>query len=235
MITENKNIEQQSKDKACAKAMQSDNKVEAQIAFNKIYKRYKSPIFYLALRFVKMNKETADDLTQEIFVKVFEKIKNYDHSVAFTTWMYKLANNHIIDFKRKEKVEVLSINVLSIHPDCSGDLDAGETPFQLEDKSADTFIGVVRNERALAVIEALNNGVKSEDAKQIIALIFLDEMSYEKVAEQVKMPLGTVKALMFRAKAEMKNYLSVESRDFSFGKVFEKTHKWKTSKEAFGQ
>jgi RNA polymerase sigma-70 factor (ECF subfamily) len=88
---EKDNTVQVEKDKACVIAMQSNNKAKAQDAFNQIYKRYKSPIFYEVLKFVKMNKETATDLTQEIFVKVWEKIGSYDFSVAFSTWMYNVA------------------------------------------------------------------------------------------------------------------------------------------------
>lgn len=209
-----KNEAQVAEDKVNAKLMQSSNKAKAQGAFNQIYKRYKSPIFYMALRYVKMNKETADDLTQEIFVKIWEKIKLYDHSVAFSTWFYNLAKNHLIDFKRREKVEVLSME--SLNSEIGRDEDVNEIAFQLEDLSADTFKEVVRAERAISVIDALNNGVKSEDGKQIITLIFLDDMPYEKVAELKKMPLGTVKAIMFRAKNEMKEYLSKKSRDFSY-------------------
>lgn len=209
-----KNEAQIAEDKANAKAMQSSNKGKAQTAFNQIYKRYKSPIFFMALRYVKMNQETAEDLTQEIFVKIWEKVDSYNFSVAFSTWFYNLAQNHLIDYKRRQKVEVLSMETL--RSEYGGDEDVNEIAFQLEDKSADTFNDVIRGERAEAVMDALNKGVKSEDAKQIITLIFLDDMSYEKVAEKVKMPLGTVKAIMFRAKTEMKEYLSKKSRDFSY-------------------
>jgi RNA polymerase sigma-70 factor (ECF subfamily) len=210
-----KNIEQVEKDKACAIAMQSSNKAKAQDAFNQIYKRYKGAIHFLALKFVKLNEETAEDLTQEIFVKVFEKIGSYNANEAvFSTWLYKIANNHLIDYKRKTKVEVMSIE--SLKSEFGGDDDVAEISFQLEDKSADTFRTVVKAERAVAVLDALQNGVKSEDAKQIITLIYLDDMAYDKVAEKMKMPIGTVKALMFRAKKELKEYLSVRSRDFSY-------------------
>lgn len=229
MITKTSNIEQQEKDKLCAKAMQSNNPAKAKIAFNQLHKRYKDPLFFFTMRYVKMNKETTDDLVQEIFVKIWEKIEKYDFSNALSTWMYKVATNHIIDYKRRQKVEVLNFDSLKILGDDGSEEDS--MSFQIEDKSTDTFILVVKKERALAILDALKNGVKSEDAKQIIALIFLDDMSYEKVSEQTRLPLGTVKALMFRAKSEMKKYLSVESRDFSYGRVVKKKTKIKESAE----
>jgi RNA polymerase sigma-70 factor (ECF subfamily) len=201
-------------DKVNATLMQGSNKAQAQEAFNQIHKRYKSPIFYEVLKSVKMSKETADDLTQEIFIKVWEKIKKYDHSVAFSTWLYNIAKNHVIDHKRKTKIEILRVDNLG--SEIGRDEEVNDIAFQLEDKSANIFKDVVRAERALSVMDALNNGVSSEDGKQIIALIFLDDMPYEKVAKLKKMPLGTVKAIMFRAKKEMRDYLSKESRDFSY-------------------
>lgn len=230
MNTKAENIEQQEKDKACAKAMQSNNPAKAKIAFNQIHKRYESPLFYFTSKFVKMNKETTDDLVQEIFVKIWEKIGSYDFSTALTTWMYKVATNHIIDHKRKQKVEVLNLDTLGSRM-IGGEEDAESTmTFQVEDKSTDTFKSILKKERALFVAEAINS-LESEEAKQVISLLFFDDMPYEKVAEQTKLPLGTVKNLMFRAKAEMKKYLSVESRDFSYGRVIKKKVKIKESSE----
>lgn len=205
---------QVAEDKVNAKAMQSTDKAKAQSAFNKIYKRYKSPIFYMALRYVKLNKETADDLTQEIFVKIWENIHSYNFSVAFTTWFYNLAKNHLIDHKRKQNVEVLSMETL--RSEFGGDEDVNEISFQIEDKSVDTFKSLVNSERAKAVRDAIDNGVKSEDAKKVIILIFMEDMPYQDAANQLGMPLGTVKAIMFRAKTEIKKFLSKEERDFNF-------------------
>lgn len=229
MTTRTENIEQQEKDKACAKAMQSNSPARAKVAFNQLHKRYESPLFFFTMRYVKMNKETSEDLVQEIFAKVFEKIGSYDFSTAVSTWLYKVATNHIIDYKRRQKVEVLNID--SLRSEYGGDEDVNEFSFQIEDKFSDTFKLVLKKERATAVLDAIHNGIRSEDAKQIISLIFLDDLSYDKVSEQTKMPLGTVKALMFRAKAEMKKYLSVESRDFSYGRVCKKRVVLKESKE----
>ncbi len=228
MNTKAENIEQQEKDKVCAKAMQSNNPAKAKVAFNQIHKRYQSPLFYFTLKFVKMNKETTDDLVQEIFMKIWEKIGSYDFSTALTTWMYKIATNHIIDHKRKQRVEVLNLD--SLRSEFGEDESVNEVSFQIEDKGTDTFKSILKKERALILTEAINN-LESEEAKQVIALIFFDDMPYEKVAEQTKLPLGTVKNLMFRAKAEMKKYLSVESRDFSYGRVIKKKVKLKESAE----
>lgn len=216
---EARKAEQVAKDKACVIAMQTGTKQEAQKAFNQLYKRYKDPIFFEVMRFVKLNKEVSDDLVQEVFVKVFEKIHTYDFSVVFSTWLYNVSKNHTIDYVRKNKYEVLSIETL--RSDFGGDEESSisEISFQLEDRSADILNGVVREQRAKMVLDALNNGVKSEEAKQIVSLIFLEGLPYEKVAEQVNMPLGTIKALMFRAKGEMKEYIDKNVKEFEYGRI----------------
>jgi RNA polymerase sigma-70 factor (ECF subfamily) len=217
--TENKKakqVEQVVLDKACATAMQTGTKSEASNAFNQLYKRYNKAITFELMKFVKADKEVIEDLTQEVFIKVFEKINTYNFSVVFSTWLYKIAHNHAIDYKRNDKVEILSVDKLS--KGFNGDEDSGELSFQLKDLTIQEFQGLERKERAEMVLDALAN-IKSDDARQIVKLLFLEDMSYEKVAEEVKMPLGTIKALMFRAKEEMKNYLSVKRKDFEYGRL----------------
>ena len=210
-----KNPEQAAQDKVCAKAMCGKDKAKAQRAFNEIYSRYKSAIFFkVAMRFVKNNKETAEDLTQEIFEKVYSRIKTYDYSTCFSTWLYTVALNHCRDYKRTERYEILSVETLKA--EFSGDEDASEVAFQIEDKYADVFGEVVKSERADAVLDAVENGIKSEEARKIIKLIFLEEKRYDEVSKEMKMPIGTVKAFMFRAKTELKTYLSKKEKDFSY-------------------
>ena len=212
-----KQVEQVAFDKACVVSMQTGTNAEAGNAFNQLYKRYSKAITFEIMKFVKADKEVIEDLTQEVFIKVFEKIKTYDFSVAFSTWLYKIAHNHAIDYKRKDKVEVLSVEQLS--KGFGNDEEAGELSFQLEDLSIESFQGLERKERSEMVLDAVANGIKSADARQVVTLIFLDDMSYEKVAETTKMPIGTIKALMFRAKDEMKKYLSVKRKDFEYGRI----------------
>lgn len=213
-IAKKDNTAQVLEDKANAKAMQSGKKSAAQEAFNQLYKRYKSSIFFMALKAVKMDEEVAKDLTQEIFAKVFEKIKQYNYSTAFSTWLYNVAGNHIIDFKRKEKYEVLSIE--SLGSTYGADEDVTEIAFQLHDKENNTFAQLVRQENAQMVHLALAK-VSSEAGREVMNLIFLQGLPYAETAEQMNMPVGTVKALMMRAKSEMgifiKEYLKKENFD----------------------
>ncbi len=210
------NAEQVEKDKAYAVAMQSGTKFEAQEAFNQLYKRYKASIFFMALKAVKMNEETAKDLTQEIFAKVFAKVNQYNFSTVFSTWLYNIATNHIIDYKRREKYEVFSIETLK--SEFGSDDDVAEVSFQLEDKSENNYKLLERKERAEVVHIALEK-VKSVEGKQIMNLIFLQGLAYEETAKEMNMPIGTIKAFMHRTKIEMakyiKDYLKKENYDIA--------------------
>lgn len=201
-------------DKQFAKTMQTGNKSSAEKAFMEIYKRYKSPIFFKVIMKAVNNKEIAEDLLQEIFAKIFMNIGQYNFSTALSTWMFNIAQNHVVDYIRTQKYEILSIEGLKT--EYGSDDDVSEMFFQIEDKSEDTFKSVVRNERAEAVLKALENGVSSDEGKKVIRMIYLEELSYEEVSEKMNMSLGTVKSLMFRAKGEMKKFLSRKCLDFTY-------------------
>lgn len=223
------NSAQIEKDKAAMRIMQGDNTVQTQEAFAKLYARYKSPIFFFILRCVSMNKDIARDIMQEVFTKVFINRKQYDFSTAFSTWLYSITNNHVIDYKRKNsKFEVFSIEHLKAQYGGDEDGSNAETSFQIEDKSANASNNIEREERIIVVRTALTL-LKNKDAREIIEMIFLDEMPYEKVAKTKGLPLGTVKAIMFRAKDELKDLLSKTSIAKDYGKVYSKTKKWKNS------
>jgi RNA polymerase sigma-70 factor (ECF subfamily) len=217
-----KQAEQVALDKLCATAMQTGTKAEATNAFNKLYKRYKEPIKFELMKFIKADKEVIDDLTQEVFIKVFEKINTYNFSVVFSTWLYKIAHNHAIDYKRNDKVEILSVEKLS--KGFNGDEDSVELSFQLEDLTIEVSQGLERKERAEMVLDALAN-VKSIKAREAIRLFYLEEMSEKEVSIKTDMSLGTIKTLMFRAKEEMKNYLSIKRKDFEYGRLRTKADK----------
>jgi RNA polymerase sigma-70 factor (ECF subfamily) len=210
-----KNPAQAEKDKACVKAMCGKNKAKAQLAFNEIYARYKSAVMYkVAMRFVKNNKEKAEDLTQEIFEKVYVKIKTYDFSTCFSTWLYTVALNHCRDYKRTERYEILSVETLKA--EFNGDEDASEVAFQIEDKSEDVFKTIVKMENSELINRAIGRGIMSSKGRRVIRLIFLKELTYEEVSDRMNLPLGTVKAFMFRAKQDLKDYLSKKTRDFQY-------------------
>ena len=181
-------------------------------ASNAIYKAFYSPLIYYFMRKIGVNAELLDlqDLAMTTLEKVFSKIKQYNpESAAFSTWVYRIALNTLIDTKRSGKgIDVVSVESINAHNvKTMGEADA--ELFELSSTDRDPSQYAERTEthsRVRAAIKELQN--KSE--RRVIELRFLEEYSYEEIAEALEMPMGTVKALLFRAKDRLQISLSKE-------------------------
>jgi len=166
-------------------------KKKDQGAFKKLMTRYKDSIYFMVLKMVH-NPSDAEDITIESFGKAFNKLESYDTKYAFSTWLFKIATNNCIDFIRKKKLQTTSIDQ-PVENDKGDDLyiDFKAEVLNPEEK-------FIKNQRAISVrgmIEKLD-----EKYKFLIKLRYYEEYSYEEIAEELNIPLGTVKAQLFRAK-----------------------------------
>lgn len=162
-----------------------------QKAYASLMTRYKDSIYFLLLKMVH-NEDDANDLTIEAFGKAFSNLSKYTPEFAFSTWLYKIALNNSIDFIRKKKVETLSLFELN-------ESEQGES-FRIDVQSSapdpeESYIKKQRNKLLREVIEKI-----SPKYRVLIELRYYDELSYEEIAEETGLPLGTVKAQLFRAK-----------------------------------
>jgi RNA polymerase sigma factor (sigma-70 family) len=161
-----------------------------QAAYASLFSKYKDSIYYMILKMVH-NRDDADDLTVESFGKAFSNLEKYTPEYAFSTWLFKIASNNTIDFIRKKRMEVISLDddqsnesqnisntVSSDHPD-----------------PEETFI---KKQRALLMREMMET--LKPKYRILIQLRFFDELSYDEIARELDLPLGTVKAQLFRAK-----------------------------------
>lgn len=196
---------------ACALTMQTGTRAEADAAFKKIYNRYKEWLKFIILRSLKLNAETAEDLLQDVFVKVYRNINSYSPEFALSTWLHKIAVNAIIDHKRKTNVEFLSIEALQTDYGSSNDENSGEAVFQIKDENADTYKAFAKEERKELVHKAIATVISSEKEKVVVNLFFMQGLSQEEIHMETKMPIGTIKALVFRAKDKLKDFLTVQS------------------------
>lgn len=170
-----------------------------QRAYAKLMTRYRDSIYFLLLKMVH-NEDDANDLTIEAFGKAFSNLGKYTPDFAFSTWLYKIALNNCIDFIRKKKVETLSLFEFS-------DGEAGEG-YRKEVQSSspdpeESYIRKQRNKLLREVIDKIN-----PKYRLLIELRFYDEKSYEEIAIETNLPLGTVKAQLFRAKGLLYQILS---------------------------
>lgn len=219
-VIEVKDKEQVQVDKNLAIQMQSGSAIEKEKAYIQLYAMYKKSIMYFVSRFSKLRQEEIDDFTQEIFIKVFEKINLYNaQSSSLSTWMFNIAKHYMIDMKRKAKYEIISIESMSESNvgDSQKD-DYREFKFQFVDKHTDTFKQLVLAERSVAVhLAALR--VKTELGREVIRLKYFEQFSNQEIAEQLNMNKNTVKIIALRARKEMKDMFSKKGVDFEYGTV----------------
>ena len=178
-------------DKWVQLAVKGDEKAYAALS-----NKYQRPLYFHIRKMIR-DVDYVDDLVQDIFMKAFKNLKNYKNDYAFSTWLYRIATNHTIDYLRKKKLDTLSI-----HPDSSDDDHA---PIQLEDEDTYTDEPMIRRERKNKVHEAINT--LPEKYKIIISMRHIEEMSYQEISEEMNLPLGTVKAHIFRARELLYKYM----------------------------
>jgi RNA polymerase sigma-70 factor (ECF subfamily) len=165
-------------------------------AYRELVRRYERPIFSLLYRMVR-DRELAEDLSQETFVKALNAIESYRPEYKFSSWLFKIANNAAIDHLRRRELDTLSLegSPHAVTPDA---MEA--TALQIGDRA----------ENPLDIVEAKELGGEIERAiaslrpeyRACILLRHVDGRAYEEIAEMLDLPLGTVKTYIHRARNE---------------------------------
>lgn len=176
-----------------SKAIDGDQK-----AFAEIMHRYRDSIYFMALKMVN-NKDDAMDLTVETFAKAFENIDKYKPEYAFSTWLFRIATNNSIDFIRKKRVKTISFNTLSEEEGDDKFLQIRADGLNPEE----TSIRKQESEKLKNMVEQLPLRYRT-----LVVLRYYHELSYEEIARQIDIPIGTVKAQLFRARDLMANILN---------------------------
>lgn len=165
-------------------------------AYAELLSRYKDAIYYMLLKMVN-NKSDAEDLTIEAFGKAFKNLAQYTPNYAFSTWLFKIATNNCIDFIRKKKANLISLD------HSSDDQDSMSTPLQSE--SPDPEEDMIKSQR-MALTRSVVSKLKPRYRK-LVELRYFKEYSYEEIANELGLPIGTVKAQLFRARELLYNIL----------------------------
>lgn len=173
----------------------------AEPAFREIITRYERPVFSLIFRMVR-DRETAEDLSQETFIKVLNNLDRYSSEFKFSSWLFKIANNLTIDHLRRRRIDTISIE---------GAPDA----VTVESARATSIAVVSQDQSPLEELESRELGTAIEIAiaklrpeyRACILLRHVEDRSYEEIAEIVKLPLGTVKTYIHRARHELRTAL----------------------------
>ncbi|VAW16006.1 RNA polymerase sigma factor RpoE [hydrothermal vent metagenome] len=159
-------------------------------AFTRLLSRYKDAIFFMLLKMVN-NKNDAEDLTLEAFGKAFNNLHQYSPSYAFSTWLFKIASNNCIDFLRKKRGVHVSI-------ENSQSSNNGEQPIKIKSKEPNPEEKLIRIQKAILLRKVVRR--LKPRYQVLVELRYFREFSYEEIAKELDLPLGTVKAQLFRAR-----------------------------------
>lgn len=178
---------------------------DKQKAFNDLYARYQKQMGIYFAKQVK-DADSAEDLKMVTFEKVHEKITSYDSNVSvFSTWMYTIARNVLIDHKRKDKFEVLSIDVLAVK--VSENHDGME--FQIAGSGLSPEQEMVRDENIASIRKAIES-ISNDKIRRIMTYRFIDELSFKEIAqlEGVSEDCSTLRVHSKRGQAILAELLS---------------------------
>ncbi|HOB83057.1 MAG TPA: sigma-70 family RNA polymerase sigma factor [Bacteroidales bacterium] len=163
-------------------------------AFAGLMNRYRDSIYFMLLKMVN-NPIDAEDLTIEAFGKAFRSIDSYTPRFAFSTWLFMIATNNCIDFIRKKQSSPIPVNQ---------DKDIMDTmTVNIQSDLPDPEEALI-NDQKIATLRKIVTQLKSP-YREIIELRYYKEFSYEEISAELKIPIGTVKAQLYRAKTLLYN------------------------------
>jgi RNA polymerase sigma-70 factor, ECF subfamily len=173
-------------------------------AYKRLMVKYHDAIFNFIYRMIR-DKHQVEDLTQEAFIKAFSSLKSFNDQYAFSTWLYKIATNNSIDYIRRRKLQLYSID----KPIEAADSDY---TFELPDETYEADKDIIRGQK----LQLLNDAIAGlpEKYKRVIQLRHVEERTYEEIAKILKLPIGTVKAHIFRAREILYKNLKHKIRNY---------------------
>jgi RNA polymerase sigma factor (sigma-70 family) len=163
-------------------------------AYAELMGKYRDSIYFMMLKMVK-NTDDADDLTIEAFGKAFNRLHQYTPNFAFSTWLYRIATNNCIDFIRKKKMVTLSLDKTS------DDGEGGTRNFEIKSNNLNPEDRFIRKQK-IRIMREIVDQLKPRYRK-LVVLRYFREFSYDEIAAETELPLGTVKAQLFRAREQL--------------------------------
>jgi RNA polymerase sigma-70 factor (ECF subfamily) len=172
-----------------------------ELAFRELVRRYERPVFSLVFRMVR-DRETAEDLAQDAFVKVLNHIDKYSPEFKFSSWLFKIANNVAIDHLRKRRLDTISMDG-SPHASTASEVEA--TTLNLESEQESALDELEAKELGSAIEQAIAR--LRPEYRACIMLRHVEGRAYEEIAATLDLPLGTVKTYIHRARHELRKSL----------------------------
>lgn len=166
-------------------------------AFEELMQRYHQSVYNLVYRMVESPQE-AEDIVQETFIKAFNALSSFNEEYAFSTWLFKIATNHCIDTLRKRKLRTYSLDTPIQTKD-------GAVSRDYADESYSPERSTISNEHTSIILDAVDD--LPEKYRIVINMRHREDRSYDEISEILEIPIGTVKARIFRARELLKKIL----------------------------
>ncbi len=166
-------------------------------AFAQLFSKYQRGVAFHISRMVPPQ-ASVEDLVQEIFIKAFTSLPSYSQEYAFSTWLYRIATNHVIDYLRKKRLPTFSIEQMGASVE-------EERPYEVPDTTYRPDRHILADQQKRILQEAID--ALPPKYRRVIVMRHQQEMSYEEIAQALQLPLGTVKAHIFRARQLLYKYL----------------------------
>lgn len=170
-------------------------------AFRELVRRYERPVFSLIFRMVR-DSATAEDLSQDTFIKVLNHIDKYRPEFKLSSWLFKIANNVAIDHLRRRQLDTIS---MSGSPHAASEAEIEATSFEIGSGEESALDQIVARELGSTIEKAI--GSLRPEYRACILLRHVEGRSYEEIAATLDLPLGTVKTYIHRARIELRGLL----------------------------
>ena len=163
-------------------------------AYNELMKLYRDPLYFMLLEKVG-DKELAKDLTIEALGKAFKKLHMYTPNYTFSTWLFTVARNNCIDYLRKNKIKTTSIDQFTI------DNDGKKNKIDIPSDELNPE-GILIRKQKIAILRQVVDKLKPK-YRELVKLRYFKEMSYEEISTLLQIPIGTVKAQLYRSREQL--------------------------------
>ena len=165
-------------------------------AYASLMERHKTPVYHMIFKMVR-NVDDAEDLTIEAFAKAFRNLGKFKKDFTFSTWLFRIATNNAIDFIRKKKISTYSLNN---SPDINS---SNNMNIEVEDGNLTPDEQTIKTQK----IELIRIFVTKLPPKyqRLVELRYFEEFSYQEISKELDVPIGTVKAQLYRARELMYN------------------------------
>lgn len=157
--------------------------------------RYEAKLMRYIMRVGRLNQEDAKDILQEVFIKTYINLNNFDTSLKFSSWIYRISHNETVNFLRKNKnrttvdLELDKVLIKTIEEDLS-----------IEEKIDEKYF--------IEKIKKIIDNLKNKDYRDALILRYIEEKDYQEISDILKKPIGTVATILSRAKIQLKKELT---------------------------